>query len=98
MKAGFNVRKSTGIKPKRLQLQIYECQGMDSNDTPSLTPSLSPSQVCSESQRFEKLMEHFKNEDNNIDFMVGFVNEHYLDHVCGDLLIVRKRLHLLLLW
>lgn len=29
------------------------------------------SQVCSESQRFEKLMEHFKNEDNNIDFMVG---------------------------
>jgi len=27
-------------------------------------------QVCSEDQRFEKLMEHFKNEDNNIDFMV----------------------------
>uniref|UniRef100_A0A673LXA8 Formin-like protein 2 n=1 Tax=Sinocyclocheilus rhinocerous TaxID=307959 RepID=A0A673LXA8_9TELE len=26
--------------------------------------------VCSEDQRFEKLMEHFKNEDNNIDFMV----------------------------
>lgn len=26
--------------------------------------------VCSENQRFEKLMEHFKNEDNNIDFMV----------------------------
>lgn len=28
------------------------------------------SQVCTESQRFEKLMEYFKNEDNNIDFMV----------------------------
>lgn len=27
-------------------------------------------QVCLEDQRFEKLMEHFKNEDNNIDFMV----------------------------
>ncbi|KAK0136294.1 Formin-like protein 2 [Merluccius polli] len=26
--------------------------------------------VCSESMRFEKLMEHFKNEDDNIDFMV----------------------------
>ncbi|KAA0713216.1 Formin-like protein 3 [Triplophysa tibetana] len=34
-------------------------------------------EVCSESQRFEKLMEHFKNEDNNIDFMVAcmqFIN------------------------
>uniref|UniRef100_A0A672S318 Formin like 2 n=1 Tax=Sinocyclocheilus grahami TaxID=75366 RepID=A0A672S318_SINGR len=33
--------------------------------------------VCSEDQRFEKLMEHFKNEDNNIDFMVAcmqFIN------------------------
>lgn len=27
-------------------------------------------QVCSESLRFEKLMEHFKNEDDNIDFLV----------------------------
>ncbi len=27
-------------------------------------------QVCMETQRFEKLMEYFKNEDNNIDFMV----------------------------
>lgn len=27
-------------------------------------------QVCSESMRFEKLMEHFKNEDDNIDFLV----------------------------
>lgn len=27
-------------------------------------------QVCAESMRFEKLMEHFKNEDDNIDFMV----------------------------
>ncbi|RXN00570.1 Formin-like protein 3 [Acipenser ruthenus] len=26
-------------------------------------------EVCAETQRFEKLMEHFKNEDNNIDFM-----------------------------
>ncbi|KAG9349246.1 hypothetical protein JZ751_027689 [Albula glossodonta] len=34
-------------------------------------------QVCAENQRFEKLMEHFKNEDNNIDFMVAcmqFIN------------------------
>ncbi|KAG7270178.1 hypothetical protein CRUP_006101 [Coryphaenoides rupestris] len=33
--------------------------------------------VCSESMRFEKLMEHFKNEDDNIDFMVAcmqFIN------------------------
>lgn len=29
-------------------------------------------QVCAEEQRFEKLMEYFKNEDNNIDFMVCF--------------------------
>lgn len=27
-------------------------------------------QVCLETQRFERLMEYFKNEDNNIDFMV----------------------------
>ncbi|XP_077009953.1 formin-like protein 2 isoform X5 [Tamandua tetradactyla] len=34
-------------------------------------------EVCGEKQRFEKLMEHFKNEDNNIDFMVAsmqFIN------------------------
>lgn len=30
-------------------------------------------QVCGEKQRFEKLMEHFRNEDNNIDFMVSGV-------------------------
>ncbi|XP_068612349.1 formin-like protein 2 [Brachionichthys hirsutus] len=33
--------------------------------------------VCSESMRFEKLMEHFKNEDDNIDFSVAcmqFIN------------------------
>ncbi|KAA8578010.1 hypothetical protein FQN60_010650 [Etheostoma spectabile] len=30
------------------------------------------SSVCSESMRFEKLMEHFKNEDDNIDFL--FIN------------------------
>ncbi|XP_030891145.1 formin-like protein 2 [Leptonychotes weddellii] len=33
--------------------------------------------VCGEKQRFEKLMEHFRNEDNNIDFMVAsmqFIN------------------------
>lgn len=29
-------------------------------------------QVCGEKQRFEKLMEHFRNEDNNIDFMVSY--------------------------
>lgn len=28
-------------------------------------------QVCMETQRFEKLMEYFKNEDTNIDFMVS---------------------------
>ncbi|XP_059896241.1 formin-like protein 2 isoform X2 [Gadus macrocephalus] len=34
-------------------------------------------EVCVEEQRFEKLMEHFRNEDNNIDFMVAcmqFIN------------------------
>ncbi|PWA33821.1 hypothetical protein CCH79_00017254 [Gambusia affinis] len=33
--------------------------------------------VCNESMRFEKLMEHFKNEDDNIDFLVAcmqFIN------------------------
>uniref|UniRef100_A0A8C5FZU6 Formin-like protein 2 n=1 Tax=Gouania willdenowi TaxID=441366 RepID=A0A8C5FZU6_GOUWI len=33
--------------------------------------------VCTESMRFEKLMEHFKNEDDNIDFLVAcmqFIN------------------------
>lgn len=29
--------------------------------------------MCGEKQRFEKLMEHFRNEDNNIDFMVSAV-------------------------
>lgn len=33
-------------------------------------------QVCGEKQRFEKLMEHFRNEDNNIDFMVSAVYRH----------------------
>lgn len=28
------------------------------------------SQVCKEQHRFEKLMEYFRNEDSNIDFMV----------------------------
>ncbi|OCT61067.1 hypothetical protein XELAEV_18047096mg [Xenopus laevis] len=34
-------------------------------------------EVCVEKQRFENLMEHFRNEDNNIDFMVAcmqFIN------------------------
>ncbi|XP_051260869.1 formin-like protein 2 isoform X5 [Dicentrarchus labrax] len=34
-------------------------------------------EVCIETQRFERLMEYFKNEDNNIDFMVAcmqFIN------------------------
>ncbi|XP_077584954.1 formin-like protein 2 isoform X4 [Stigmatopora nigra] len=34
-------------------------------------------EVCVEEQRFERLMEYFKNEDNNIDFMVAcmqFIN------------------------
>ncbi|XP_007464224.1 PREDICTED: formin-like protein 2 isoform X1 [Lipotes vexillifer] len=34
-------------------------------------------EVCGEKLRFEKLMEHFRNEDNNIDFMVAsmqFIN------------------------
>lgn len=30
----------------------------------------SSSQVCKEQHRFEKLMEYFRNEDSNIDFMV----------------------------
>lgn len=32
-----------------------------------------------EMQRFEKLMEYFKNEDNNIDFMV---RTHTHTHTC----------------
>eukprot|EP00063_Salmo_salar_P069411 XP_014044246.1 PREDICTED: formin-like protein 2 [Salmo salar] len=34
--------------------------------------------VCSETLRFEKLMEHFKNEDDNIDFMVRLSHTHTL--------------------
>lgn len=30
-----------------------------------------PLQVCGEQHRFEKLMEYFRNEDSNIDFMVS---------------------------
>lgn len=29
--------------------------------------------MCGEKQRFEKLMEHFRNEDNNIDFMASVI-------------------------
>lgn len=37
---------------------------------PSPQPLLPP-QVCGEKNRFEKLMEYFRNEDSNIDFMVS---------------------------
>lgn len=30
-----------------------------------------PLQVCGEQHRFEKLMEYFRNEDSNIDFLVS---------------------------
>lgn len=49
-------------------------------DTPSIAHSgpafpspqpLLPPQVCGERNRFEKLMEYFRNEDSNIDFMVS---------------------------
>lgn len=36
-----------------------------------LSPLLPP-QVCGEKNRFEKLMEYFRNEDTNIDFMVSY--------------------------
>ncbi|KAK4808399.1 hypothetical protein QYF61_002636 [Mycteria americana] len=42
----------------------------------ALSPLLPP-QVCGEKNRFEKLMEYFRNEDTNIDFMVAcmqFIN------------------------
>ncbi|OXB68666.1 hypothetical protein ASZ78_005857 [Callipepla squamata] len=38
----------------------------------ALTLLVEEEKVCGEKQRFEKLMEHFRNEDNNIDFM--FIN------------------------
>ena len=37
----------------------------------ALSDSHSPTQVCGEQHRFEKLMEYFLNEDSNIDFMVS---------------------------
>lgn len=43
---------------------------------PSPQPLL-PLQVCGEKNRFEKLMEYFRNEDSNIDFMVSV-------HKAGD--------------
>lgn len=33
--------------------------------------AIPPLQVCGEQHRFEKLMEYFRNEDSNIDFMVS---------------------------
>lgn len=36
----------------------------------------SGSQVCKERHRFEKLMEYFRNEDSNIDFMVRSTSWH----------------------
>lgn len=38
-------------------------------------------QVCSESMRFEKLMEHFKNEDDNIDFLVWCFKLYVVNHL-----------------
>lgn len=48
-------------------------------------------QVCVETQRFEKLMEYFKNEDNNIDFMVGS-HAHLNTHSPNGLLIALQSL------
>lgn len=36
-----------------------------------LVTTVLPLQVCGEQHRFEKLMEYFRNEDSNIDFMVS---------------------------
>ncbi|KPP77435.1 Formin-like protein 2-like [Scleropages formosus] len=41
----------------------------DSQFAAALSFREAPLSVCAETQRFEKLMEYFKNEDNNIDFM-----------------------------
>ena len=54
-------------------------------------------QVCVETQRFEKLMEYFKNEDNNIDFMVGshthtHTHTHLNTHSPNGLLIALQSL------
>lgn len=38
----------------------------------SVTATPYPHQVCGEQHRFEKLMEYFRNEDSNIDFMVSW--------------------------
>uniref|UniRef100_A0A8C3CV53 Formin like 2 n=1 Tax=Cairina moschata TaxID=8855 RepID=A0A8C3CV53_CAIMO len=38
-------------------------------------------EVCGEKQRFEKLMEHFRNEDNNIDFMVSTLYYHSICNI-----------------
>lgn len=37
----------------------------------SLVTAVLPLQVCGEQHRFEKLMEYFRNEDSNIDFLVS---------------------------
>lgn len=36
-----------------------------------LVTAILPLQVCGEQHRFEKLMEYFRNEDSNIDFLVS---------------------------
>ncbi|PKU29865.1 hypothetical protein llap_19831 [Limosa lapponica baueri] len=67
----------------RLQIYSLKANGCGSPNSPILSVSQGPHlcsverQVCGEKQRFEKLMEHFRNEDNNIDFMVAcmqFIN------------------------
>lgn len=47
-------------------------------------------QVCTESMRFEKLMEHFKNEDDNIDFLVNLQDNSDLRIELFSLLLVTK--------
>lgn len=49
---------------------MYKKMRFRVNELTQASPASPWLQVCSESMRFEKLMEHFKTEDDNIDFLV----------------------------
>ncbi|NWW02442.1 FMNL2 protein, partial [Oreocharis arfaki] len=51
-------------------------------------------EVCGEKQRFEKLMEHFRNEDNNIDFMASVACMQFINIVVHSVEDMNFRVHL----
>ncbi|KAJ3583762.1 hypothetical protein NHX12_015635, partial [Muraenolepis orangiensis] len=55
-----------GVGPSRISMETGTCPPPP---PPQVSTCPEHHATPSESMRFEKLMEHFKNEDDNIDFM-----------------------------